>query len=106
MKSMIDRVYPMVNDRLNRCFLCFIIGFIIMLEAVMIIPWLPQFYENAIQFKLHELGALAERKVFEKQTSAFDQPEIRLPDGNAYGIIGRSGQMIWYGDQATTTAAR
>ena len=72
MKSMIDRVYPMVNDRLNRCFLCFIIGFIIMLEAVMIIPWLPQFYENAIQSKLHQLGALAERKVFEKQTSEFD----------------------------------
>jgi len=67
---------------------------------------LPQYYETAIQSQLHQLGALAENEILEKQNSAFSFPDQHLPEGSGFGIIGRSGQIIWHGDDATITAAR
>ena len=103
---MFSRLKPLANDRLSRCFVCFIIGFIVLLESVLLIPWLPQYYETAIQSQLHQLGALAEAKVLEKQNSVFSFPDKHLPEGSGFGIFARSGQIIWHGDDATITAAR
>ena len=79
-----------------------IVGFLVLAEALILIPTLPNFHRSEMQSRMRELAFMAELRLIEEKGAYVATP---IPLGCGVEVLEPGGMKIWFGSDATVAAA-